>query len=442
MAEEKSLPSSLSAAVLVVGDVGRSPRMQYHARSLLSHCRHVSIIGMQGSPPLQELRDAASQRQASFHWLPEFGIPKPKNKLLYIPFAITKAIFGFIELFAILLFAVPDFDVLIVQNPPSIPTLFVCLLVTTMRGVKLVIDWHNYGWSILGHSLGSNSHIFVKFAKWYEKAFGAHADANLCVTKAMKDDLKANWKIDAEVLYDRPPSFFKRASPERTKELFEKLFDGGKFESISDFVSLSDINSNERPAIVISSTSYTQDEDFEILLDAVKKFDEAEPKSRLLVIVTGKGPLKDFYGGKIAALNPTLKRTRILQLWMDIEDYPVILGSADLGVSLHVSTSGRDLPMKVVDMFGCGVPVCALQFPCLSELVVHGENGYCFRTASELADQLISLLANFPRKTDALDNLAKGVSNSSAHKVRWDENWDRIVLPLLHSSLSQKQKQR
>lgn len=34
--------------VLVVGDVGRSPRMQYHALSVAKHGRQVDIVGYKG----------------------------------------------------------------------------------------------------------------------------------------------------------------------------------------------------------------------------------------------------------------------------------------------------------------------------------------------------------------------------------------------------------
>lgn len=147
----------------------------------------------------------------------------------------------------------------------------------------------------------------------------------------------------------------------------------------------------DRIRLVVSSTSWTEDEDFQILLDAISQYESnarGQPTSKypkLLFVITGKGPLKSHYEELISKM--TLERTRIITAWLEAVDYPLLLGTADLGVSLHKSTSGMDLPMKVVDMFGCGLPVCAVSFDCLHELVHHGENGMVFNTSSELASE-------------------------------------------------------
>jgi len=38
----------ISVQVLVLGDIGRSPRMQYHAMSIAKHGGRVDVIGYQG----------------------------------------------------------------------------------------------------------------------------------------------------------------------------------------------------------------------------------------------------------------------------------------------------------------------------------------------------------------------------------------------------------
>ena len=57
-----------------------------------------------------------------------------------------------------------------VKNPPSIPTLALVWLVSWLRGSKVIIDWHNTGYSILALKLGQ-THLFVKIAKWSVLAY-------------------------------------------------------------------------------------------------------------------------------------------------------------------------------------------------------------------------------------------------------------------------------
>lgn len=72
-----------------------------------------------------------------------------------------------------------------------------------------MIDWHNFGWTILSLTKPKN-HWTVKIYRWYEKFFGKGAFANLCVTREMQKFLKSQWNIEAKVLYDKPAKRFHR----------------------------------------------------------------------------------------------------------------------------------------------------------------------------------------------------------------------------------------
>lgn len=71
-------------------------------------------------------------------------------------------------------------------------------------------------------------------------------------------------------------------------------------------------------------------------------------------------------------------KVSIETVWLDADDYPILLSLCNLGVCLHYSSSGLDLPMKVVDMFGAGIPVLAVNYRCIGELVKNSKNGYTF----------------------------------------------------------------
>ena len=75
----------------------------------------------------------------------------------------------------------------------------------------------------------------------------------------MKDDLHTNWGIEANVLYDKPPERFRPISSEERDEVLRRL--SGEHPALRGI--------SDRTGVVVSSTSWTEDEDFGVLLSAL-----------------------------------------------------------------------------------------------------------------------------------------------------------------------------
>ncbi|XP_043829195.1 chitobiosyldiphosphodolichol beta-mannosyltransferase isoform X1 [Dromiciops gliroides] len=432
-------PRVRSVCVVVLGDVGRSPRMQYHALSLARRGFYVTLLGYRGSKPHDEL---LSNKAIRILYMPEVKqIPVGPQVFRYG----IKVVIQAIHLLYVLLLKTSPVVYILLQNPPGLPSIAVCWVVCCLRGSKLVIDWHNYGYTIMGLTHGF-SHPLVQLAKWYEKVCGRLSDLNLCVTNAMREDLAKNWNIRAVTVYDKPASFFTNTPLETQHQLFMKLghtyspfrastepmdpaFERSAFTEFNPR-SKKVIQLDGRPALLVSSTSWTEDEDFSILLRALERYEQwiidGANLPSLVCVITGKGPLKQHYSQIIRQM--CLKHIQICTPWLEAEDYPLLLGSADLGVCLHKSSSGLDLPMKVVDMFGCCLPVCAVHFRCLHELVKHEENGMVFVGSEELAAQLKMLFSEFSSPDNRLNQFRKNLEESK--QLRWEESWEQTVFPL------------
>ena len=121
----------------------------------------------------------------------------------------------------------------------------------------------------------------------------------------------------------------------------------------------------DRTALIVSSTSWTPDEDFGMLLDALKKYElraracegrrEEERLPKVLAVVTGKGPLKDKYmkevqrlqtgrGGGAEGEEGAWRFVRCFSLWLDADDYPLLLGTS---ASACMRISAQSTPHRV-----------------------------------------------------------------------------------------------
>ncbi|KAK4955276.1 mannosyltransferase [Elasticomyces elasticus] len=413
--EDGSLKIDISVQVVVLGDIGRSPRMQYHALSIANNGGTVDLIGYV-DPSVDINPEVKAHRLINIIPIPVFPF-QATSKMSFLLLAPLKIAFQVQALYHALGYRTKASKWMLVQNPPSIPTLFVAQIICFLRSTKLVVDWHNIGYSILALRLGPE-HILVKISQWYEGYFAKSATAHFAVTNAMCRVLKEKWNIDALPLHDRPANHL-RPLTEDERVTFLKTrpeLEGQPFDL------------HDRSwRLIVSSTSWTPDEDFSIMLDAlvryatIRKREKALP--RIWAVITGKGPLQAYYKSKIQQYvqEGNLNDTIISTAWLSTADYARLLGSADLGISLHTSSSGVDLPMKVVDMFGTGLPVAGWgQFEAWPELVKEGENGRGFGSGEELCGILQELFGE-KDKGRQLRRLKDGALRESER--RWDDEW-------------------
>ncbi|KAI8931375.1 hypothetical protein NX059_011709 [Plenodomus lindquistii] len=405
--------------VVVLGDIGRSPRMQYHALSIAKHGGKVFLIGYQESEIHPDI--VSNPLIEILPLVPAPDYLRSSSKLLFPILAPLKVLWQIWSLYRALGYRCEPARWMLVQNPPSIPTLAVATVMCFLRNTDLIIDWHNFGYSILALKLG-NSHPLVKISALYERLFAKAATHNITVTNAMARVLKDDYGVTAEALHDRPASIFRPINSDERAKFLARLPETAQYAQ--------DLSPSSKTPwkLIVSATSWTADEDFSLLLDALSAYSaQATSKTHLpniLAIITGKGPQKEYYLSKIKQLNQEKKLLNVIisTAWLTPEDYALLLASANLGISLHTSSSGVDLPMKVVDMFGAGLPVLGWgDFEAWPELVKEDINGKGFNSAQKLTQQLVEL---FGGDQALIKTLKDGALVESEY--RWDQEWDRV----------------
>jgi beta-1,4-mannosyltransferase len=178
----------------------------------------------------------------------------------------------------------------------------VAQIVRQVRGTRLIIDWHNFAYTILGLSVGSE-HFTARLLRWFENRLGRSADMHLTVTKAMAGFLKEEWDVSGRVvtLYDKPDQSFHRLSSQEIHEFVGRVcndipsLQSTVFNSSSTLLTMKQrgkfVMKPDRPAVIVSGTSWTADEDMTDMLDALVLYDALAQADNSLpdlrVVITG-----------------------------------------------------------------------------------------------------------------------------------------------------------
>jgi beta-1,4-mannosyltransferase len=154
--------------------------------------------------------------------------------------------------------------------------------------------------------------------------------------------------------------------------------------------------------LALSPTSWGRDEDLDQLLAAAGTLASTLPAAArpVLLLASGDGEGRRGFEAKAASIRDS--RAAVRTTFVSSDQYPLLVRSADVGISLHRPAAGLDPPMKVADLLGGGVPVLELRDGRTPEsLIVDGRNGLAFRGPADLAGAL-ARLASDPASLAAL----------------------------------------
>jgi len=146
------------------------------------------------------------------------------------------------------------------------------------------------------------------------------------------------------------------------------------------------------------------------------------------VFLTGRGPLRATFEARVARRN--FKAIAVKTIWLEPAEYPRLIGMADLGLCLHQSSSGLDLPMKLADLRGAAVPVAVYDYaPVLGEVLTPGHEGVMFRDPGDLANLLVAV-AKQSIAADSPMGRSRGWLLQNPPE-RWRAQWDAAARPVL-----------
>lgn len=382
--------------IVVLGDLARSPRMLRHAAAAMQRGVFVELIGFRGRPLPPHMSGARVRA------IPSFASMRLEQRgIAALAVAgLRQVLLGAAILMRLLATRRPD--VLLVQTPPLLPALPVILLVASIRRVRVIVDWHNSTAAMVRERYGGR--VVVAIVGWLERWIARRLQYHLTVSSAMSAQLA----VASAILRDLPPVRFVPAGNRVGFDACAGLHRDAPLIARGE----------NAPPLLVAPSSWSIDDDFDLLIEALRVADERlEEAERIVLALTGYGERRAMVEGEIDRL--ALKRIAVVTGWLVEPDFIALLGSADAGLSLHRSASAVDIPIKIGEMIGCGLPIIALDYgAALHETAGNGTT--FFHTSNELVEALL-----------AVARRQGSPSHQTMALPSWEEEWGRLAWPMI-----------